>query len=209
MKNTVPGALSGMDFLLARTTRNQQRWRDGEGASGSCLHHDVAAINKMHFRCERNRAATTPHKTNQPGEADRRSIARLARLCAIQRAMQGASQRTMSVNTGLPKARGGSADGCGHASASLGRWGDGGTLAGKRPPHKARSDNSKTRHRPARPCSKRRRGDALPAPFCCPSPEVMEVDLDLVAGFTRRAQDITASYANPKGGRFYRRPRFA
>lgn len=29
------------------------------------------------------------------------------------------------------------------------------------------------------------------------SPEVM--DVDLVAVFTRRAQDITASYANPKG----------
>ena len=103
----------------------------------------------------------------------------------------------MRVDAGFPKARGGSADGCGHAFASLGRWGDGGTLEGKRPPHKARSDNSKTEYRPARPCSKRRRGDALPTPFCCPSPKGM--DLDLVAVFTRRAQDITASYANPKG----------
>lgn len=30
-----------------------------------------------------------------------------------------------------------------------------------------------------------------------------------VAVFTRRVQDITASYANLKGGRFYRRWRFA
>ena len=75
MKKPVPGGLSGMDFLLTRTTRKQQRWRDGECASGSCLHHDVAAINKMHFRCERYRAATTPHKTNQTGEADQISSA--------------------------------------------------------------------------------------------------------------------------------------
>jgi len=46
MKKPVPGGLSGMDFLLPRTTRNRQRWRDGEGAFGSCLHRDVAAINK-------------------------------------------------------------------------------------------------------------------------------------------------------------------
>ena len=90
--------------------------------------------------------------------------------------MPDTNQWTMRVDAGLPKARGGSADGCGHAFASLGRWGDGGTLEGKRPPHKPRSDNTKTRHRPARPCSKKRRGEALPAPFCCPSPEVMDVD---------------------------------
>ena len=42
-----------------------------------------------------------------------------------------------------------------------------------------------------------------------PLTAVMDVDLKLVAVFTRRAQDITASYANPKGGGFYRRTRFA
>jgi len=42
------GVLSGMVFLLTRTTRTRQRWRDGEGALGSCLRRDVAAINKMH-----------------------------------------------------------------------------------------------------------------------------------------------------------------
>jgi len=96
--------------------------------------------------------------------------------------MQGASQWTVRVDAGLPKARGGSADGCGHAFASLGRWGDGGTLAGKRPPHKPRSDHNKTRHRPARPRSKRRRGGATPAPFCCPSTKEMEFDFDLCGG---------------------------
>ena len=49
MKKPVPGVLSGMDFLLPRMTRKRQRWRDGEGAFGSCLRRDVAAINKMHF----------------------------------------------------------------------------------------------------------------------------------------------------------------
>ncbi len=46
--------------------------------------------------------------------------------------MQDANQRAMCVDAGLPKARGGSADGCGHAFALLGRWGD---VRGKAPPH--------------------------------------------------------------------------
>jgi len=58
--------------------------------------------------------------------------------------------------------------------------------------------------RRSRPSSKRRRGDELPAPFCCPSPQVMDVDFELVAAFTRRARDISAYYANLKGGSFYR-----
>jgi len=60
MKKPVPGVLSGMDFLLARTTRKRQRWRDGEGACGSCLRRDVAAINKMHFCCQQ-----TPRSDNR------------------------------------------------------------------------------------------------------------------------------------------------
>lgn len=68
MKKPVPGGLSGMDFLLTRTTRKQQRWRDGEGVSGSCLRHDVAAINNMRFRCKQYRAATTPQ--NKPDRHD-------------------------------------------------------------------------------------------------------------------------------------------
>src|SRR3990167_4617810 len=90
--------------------------------------------------------------------------------------MHGANQRTVRGDAGLPKARGGSADGCGHAFASLGRWGGGGTLAGKRPPHKPRSDHNKTRQRPARPRCKRRRGDETPAPFCCPSTKEMDAE---------------------------------
>jgi hypothetical protein len=44
--------------------------------------------------------------------------------------------------------------------------------------------------------------------FAAPHRQVM--DVDFVAVFTRRAQDITASYANPQGGRlFARRSRFA
>ena len=64
------GVLSGMAFLLTHTTRKRQRWRDGEGAPGSCLRRDVAAINKRHFCCERYRAATTPHK-NKPNRRSR------------------------------------------------------------------------------------------------------------------------------------------
>jgi len=62
MKKPVPGVLSGMVFLLSHTTRTRQRWRDGEGASASCLRRDVAAINKMHFCCYQTRAATTQQK---------------------------------------------------------------------------------------------------------------------------------------------------
>jgi len=36
--------------------------------------------------------------------------------------------------------------------------------------------------RRSRPRSKRRRGDASPAPFCCPSLKVMDVDFDLCGG---------------------------
>ncbi|KHO53307.1 MAG: hypothetical protein QT04_C0006G0013 [archaeon GW2011_AR11] len=57
MKKPVPGFLSGMVFLLTRTTRKRQRWRDGEGAFDSCLRRDVAAINKMHFRTQQTGAA--------------------------------------------------------------------------------------------------------------------------------------------------------
>jgi hypothetical protein len=99
----------------------------------------------------------------------------------------------------LPKARGGSADGCGHAFASLGCWGDGGTLAGKRPPHEPRSDHNKTRHRPARPRSKRRRGGATPAPFCCPSPQVMEFDFDLCGGIYLKGARHKGLLCEPEG----------
>ena len=42
------------------------------------------------------------------------------------------------------------------------------------------------------------------------SPKVIEVDLELVVVFTRRAQDIENYYTNPKGGKLQlRRLRFA
>jgi len=59
MKKPVPGGLSGMVFLLTRTTRTRQRWRDGEGDFASCLRRDVAAINKMHLSTQQTREATT------------------------------------------------------------------------------------------------------------------------------------------------------
>lgn len=51
--------------LPPRTTRIQQRWRDGEGALGSCLSRDVAAINNMHFCRYQSRAATTNQQTRE------------------------------------------------------------------------------------------------------------------------------------------------
>jgi hypothetical protein len=68
MKKPVPGFLSGMVFLLARTTRKRQRWRDGEGAFGSCLRRDVAAINKMHFRTRQT--GTADHAAKGGGAAN-------------------------------------------------------------------------------------------------------------------------------------------
>ena len=59
-----------MVFLLSRTTRIRQRWRDGEGALGSCLNRDVAAINIMHFCCFQIRAATTNQQTRFNGAAN-------------------------------------------------------------------------------------------------------------------------------------------
>jgi len=130
MKNPMPGVLSGMDFLLTRTTRKRQRWRDGVGASGSCLRRDVAAINKMHFCCYQTRAATTDKQARQTGVAD----------------------------------------------------------------HAAKGEGA-THHQPRFAAPRRRRWN---------------LTLTCVAAFTRKAQDITASYANPKGGRLHaRRVRFA
>jgi len=111
MKNPVPGGLSGMVFLLARTTRKRQRWRDGGGAFVSCLRRDVAAI-------------------KQTGAAD----------------------------------------------------------------HAAKGEGA-AQHQPRFAAPRRRR---------------WVLTLTCVAAFTRRAQDITASYANPMDGRLYaRRVRFA
>jgi len=201
--------LSGMVFLLARTTRTRQRWRDGEGALGSCLHRDVAAINKMHFCCERYRAATTPHK-NKPNRRSRPNkhclalpvSARTSGRCRAQASgrcagMQVYPRQGVAVRTGaaMPLL---------HLAA-----GGMGALAGKRPPHKPRSDHNKTRQRPARPCSKKRRGGATPAPFCCPSTKEMDADLDLCGGIYSQSARPKGLLCEPEGREFFRRLRFA
>ena len=48
-----------------------------------------------------------------------------------------------------------------------------------------------------RPRSKRRRGGASPAPFCCPSPQVM--DFDFVAVFTRKGARHNGFLCEPAG----------
>jgi hypothetical protein len=74
-----------------------------------------------------------------------------------------------------------------------------GALAGKRPPHKPRSDHNKTRHRPARPRCKKRRGDATSAPFCCPSTKEMDVDLDLCGGIYPKGARHKGLLCEPEG----------
>ena len=188
-----------MVFLLTRTTRTRQRWRDGEGALDSCLRRDVAAINKMHFCFERYRAATTPHKKkpNRRSRPNKHCLAlpvsaRTSGRCRAQASgrcagMQVYPRQGVAVRTGaaMPLL---------HLAA-----GGMGALAGKRPPHKPRSDQNKTRHRPARPCSKKRRGGATPAPFCCPSPQVMDVDFDLCAGIYPKGARHKGLLCEPEG----------
>lgn len=193
------GVLSGMVFLLTRTTRTRQRWRDGEGALGSCLRRDVAAINKMHSRCERYRAATTPHKNKPNRVADRISI---ASPCPSLREPAGdAGRKPVDGARGCRFTQGkgwqcGRVRPCLCFTWPLGGWG---ALAGKRPPHKPRSDHNKTRHRPARPCCKRRRGDETPAPFCCPSTKEMDVDHDLCGGIYPKGARHKGLLCEPEG----------
>ena len=191
-----------MVFLLMRTTRKRQRWRDGEGAFVSCLRRDVAAINKMHFRCERYRAATTPHK-NKPNRRSRPNkhclalpvSARTSGRCRAQ-----ASGRWRGCRFTQGKGwQCGRVRPCLCFTWPLGGWG---ALAGKRPPHKPRSDHNKTRHRPARPCCKRRRGGATPAPFCCPSTKEMEADLDLCGGIYSQSARHKGLLCEPEGREF-------
>ncbi len=147
-----------------------------------------------------NDTAQRPRLTKkQIGVADRISI---ASPCPSLREPAGDAGRKPvdgARDAGLPKARGGSADGCGHAFCftwPLGGWG---ALAGKRPQQKPRSDHNKTRHRPARPCSKRRRGGATPTPFCCPSPQVMEFDFDLCGGIYPKGARHKGLLCEPEG----------
>ncbi len=50
-----------------------------------------------------------------------------------------------------------------------------------------------------RPSSKRRRGGEPPAPFCCPSPQVMEFDLDLCGGIYPEGARHNGLLCEPEG----------
>ena len=129
-------------------------------------------------------AATAPLQTNT-GAADRLSVAAPG-LCPVQRARQDAHRRTVCVNAGLHGPGVATRTGAGMLLLHLPARGLGGA-SGKPPPitqavvaqprpHKAGGvggaklpPHEQTKHA-QRPCSKRRRGDASPAPFCCPPP---------------------------------------
>jgi len=63
--------------------------------------------------------------------------------------------------------------------------------------HAAQRPHHKQPQHAQRPRSKRRRGGASPAPFCCPSPQVM--DVDLVAVFTRKGARHNGLLCEPLG----------
>ena len=169
------------------------------------------AVGDMHLRLlllyEERVDALPLTPQNKPSEADRLSIASPCPPQLFPASDAGRKPASYARGCRFTQGKGWQ---CGRVRPCLcfiwppGGWG---ALAGKRPHISREATTARQDIDPARPCSKKRRGDAIPAPFCCPSPEVM--DVDLVATFTRKVQDITASYANPKGGRFYRRTRFA
>ena len=141
-------------------------------------------------------------KTNQIGVADRISI---ASPCPSLREPAGdAGRKPVDGARGCRFTQGkgwqcGRVRPCLCFTWPLGGWG---ALAGKRPPHKPRSDHNKTRHRPARPCCKRRRGGATPAPFCCPSTKEMDVDLDLCGGIYSQSARHKGLLCEPEGREF-------
>ena len=202
MKKPVPGVLSGMVFLLARTTRTRQRWRDGEGAFALCLRRDVTAINKMHFRCERYRAATTPHtiKLNRRSRPNKHCLALPVSARASGKCRAQASGRCAGVQV-YP--RQGVAVRTGAAMPLLylaaGGWG---TLAGKRPHISREATTTRQdidRHDHA---AKKRRGDATSAPFFCLSPQVMEFDFDLCGGIYPKGARHNGLLCEPEGREF-------
>jgi hypothetical protein len=138
-------------------------------------------------------------KTNQIGVADRISI---ASPCPSLREPAGdAGRKPVDGARGCRFTQGkgwqcGRVRPCLCFTWPLGGWG---ALAGKRPPHKPRSDHNKTRHRPARPCCKRRRGDETPAPFCCPSTKEMDADLDLCGGIYPKGARHKGLLCEPEG----------
>ncbi len=60
IKNPEQGILSCMNFSFLYTTRQLQRWRDGMGASVTCLHHDDSAHNSIMPSLKEHRAVTMP-----------------------------------------------------------------------------------------------------------------------------------------------------
>ena len=143
-----------------------------------------------------------PTKTNQTGVADRISI---ASPCPSLREPAGdAGRKPVDGARGcrFTQGKGGQ---CGRVRPCLcftwplGGWGG---VSGKAPPHKPRSDHNKTRHRPARPCSKKRRGGAILAPFCCPSTKAMEFDFDLCGGIYPKGARHKGLLCEPEGREF-------
>lgn len=185
-----------MVFLLTRTTRRWQRWRDGEGDFGLCLRRDVAAINKMLLCCERYLAAATPHKN----KSKRRSrpnkhclalpvSARTSGRCRAQASgrcsgMQVYPRQGVAVRTGAAM-----------PLLHLAAGGDGG-VSGKAPPHISREATTTRQDIDRHDHAAKSEGAANQQPrFAAPRRRRWMLTLTCVTGFTRRAQDITASYA--------------
>lgn len=178
-------------------------------------------------------AATAPLQTTT-GAADRLSVAAPG-LCPVQRARQDALRRPVCVNAGLHGPGVATRTGAGMLLLHLPARGLGG-VSGKPPPttqavvaqprpHKAGGvggaklpPHEQTKHaqRPhhkqtntAQHLAAKGEGATQHQPRFAAHPQ-RGTGGELVAVFTRRAQDITASYANPQGGRFLaRRSRFA
>ena len=137
----------------------------------------------------RSRPQPNKHRRSRPLECGR------PRPCPVQRARQDALRRTACVDAGLHGPGVATRTGAGMLLLHLPARGLGG-VSGKPPPitqavvaqprpHKAggvggaklppheptpRSDHATNKPNRAAPRSKRRRGDAAPAPFCCPPP---------------------------------------
>jgi hypothetical protein len=60
IKKSSAGVLSCTNFLFLYTSRQLQRWRDGEGASVTCLHHDDSALYSITPSLKEHRVAPMP-----------------------------------------------------------------------------------------------------------------------------------------------------
>ena len=167
------------------------------------------------------------------GAADRLSVAAPGR-CSVQRARQDAQRCTACVNAGLHGPGVATRTGAGMLLLHLPARGLGG-VSGKPAPHNTSGGGAATTaqglgvggaklppheqtHRAATTPQPNKHaqhhaakgeGATLHQPRFAARP-LRGTGGELVAVFTRRAQDITASYANPQGGRLLaRRSRFA